>query len=315
MQKISQYFCTVKISNFDTIMKNRTLTFVLGLVMSAPLASFAQDDDMYFVPTKENIAREEAAFGMPTGTYYSGSQRSTRDYNRRSWDTSMTNDSIIDFSAARGVLNDSTLALQDNNNYEYTRRMSRFDDYSPQQAYWDGYYDGQWASPWHSSWYSWYDPWYWDSPWYYAGWHGWYSPWYYSGWYSPWHYGWYGGYGYHGYRHYGGAHYGGSWARNGSYRGGIGVTHHKSSSSSRGSNLGGYRSRSYQGGSSYSSPSLGGSRSYSYGSGSSGGSSYGSSGGSSSSSSYGGSRSSSSGSSSSGGGRSVGGGHYYGGRR
>jgi uncharacterized membrane protein YgcG len=95
---------------------------------------------------------------------------------------------IIAFDGKRGVYPDSAYT-----DYKYTRRMSRFDDYTPTEAYWEGYRDGRWTSPWYySSYYSWYDPWYYD-PWYY-GYYGWYGGWYspYYTWYSPWRYPYYG---------------------------------------------------------------------------------------------------------------------------
>ena len=56
--------------------------------------------------------------------------------------------------------------------------MSRFEDYTPSDAYWAGYRDGRWTSPWYySSYYPWYDSWY--DPWYYGSYWGWYSPYYY----------------------------------------------------------------------------------------------------------------------------------------
>lgn len=173
---------------------------LLTVVAALPLTLMAQDDDMYFVPTKENVAKEVKSYGMPKGTYYSGSNRSVDDYNRRSWSSVQPIDSagndIIDFSAVRGVYPDSTVAYE--NDYKYTKRLSRFDGYtSTSEAYWDGYRDGRWSSPWYySSYYTWYDPWYWNDPWYYGyyGYYGgWYSPWYYGGYYRPWRYwGWYG---------------------------------------------------------------------------------------------------------------------------
>ena len=295
--------------------------FILLSVISAlPVGLMAQDDDMYFVPTKENVAKEAAAYGIPKDTYYSGSHRSVDDYNRRAWTVVEPIDSagndIIDFSAVRGVYPDSAYTEVTDNDYQLTRQMSRFDDYTPSQAFWDGYRAGRWSSPWYSSWYPWYDydPWYWDSwywndPWYYSGWYGgWYSPWHYSGWYSPWRYGYYGYHGYYG----GGWHSGRPYGTSGRSWSRTGVSHHKAITgrprTSSSHNLGGYRSSTYSNGTqsarTYSTPSgnLGGTRS----SGWTGGSS--SSGGSFS----GGSHSSGG---SSGGGRSVGGGHSYGGRR
>ena len=193
-------------------MKMKKLMMFLLLMGVLPLSVAAQDDDMYFVPTKENQAKEARSYGMPTNTYYSGSTRSVDDYNRRAW-TSVTpidsaGNDIIDFSAVRGVYPDSTYKETVAEDYKYTRRMSRFDGYTPSQAYWEGYRDGRWDSPWYyTSYYSWYDPWYWDDPWYYRGW---YSPWHY-GYYRPWRYGYVGWYGYRGY-------YGPRWYAGRSYR-------------------------------------------------------------------------------------------------
>ena len=142
-------------------MKKLVLLSVLFGAM--PITMMAQDDDLYFVPTKENVAKEAEKYGMPTDTYYVGSTRSTDEYNRRAWSRVAPIDSagndIIDFSAERGVYPDS--AYKEVQDYKYTRRMSRFDDYNPSVAYWEGYRDGRWSSPWYySGYYSWYDPWY-----------------------------------------------------------------------------------------------------------------------------------------------------------
>ena len=185
----------------------------LTLVSAFSLSLMAQDDDMYFVPTKENLAKEAKKYGMPQNIYYSGSNRSVDDYNRRalfSYPVDSTGNDIIDFSAVRGVYPDSIIAsANDNDDYKLTRRMSRFDDYTPSEAYWDGYRAGRWSSPWFNSWYSWYDPWYYDSwwywndPFYYSSWYGWRYPYYYSAWYSPLYYGYYRPWyvGYTSYRH------------------------------------------------------------------------------------------------------------------
>ena len=179
---------------------------LLTLVSAFSLSLMAQDDDMYFVPTKENVAKEARKYGMPQNVYYSGSNRSVDDYNRRAQFSSpvdSTGNDIIDFSAVRGVYPDSAYSQSvENDDYALTRRMSRFDDYTPSEAYWDGYRAGRWSSPWYNTWYSWYDPWYYDSwwywndPFYYSSWYGWRYPYYYSTWYSP---------RYYGYHYYGGS--------------------------------------------------------------------------------------------------------------
>lgn len=197
-------------------MNMKKLMMSVLLLGVLPFTTMAQDDDMYFVPSKESKAQDAYQYGMPSKTYYSGSSRTTDEYNRRMIGAvpsdSVGND-IIDFSAVRGVYPDSVAPAEQSEDYQLTRRMSRFDDYTPTQAYWDGYRDGRWSSPWYhnslyyNSWYSWYDYdyWYWNSPWYYSG-YGWTSP-YYYGWYSPWYYSYsypwsYGYYGYYGPRWY-----------------------------------------------------------------------------------------------------------------
>ena len=232
-----------------------------------PFQMMAQDDDMYFVPTKANVAKENAKYGMPAKTYYSGSKRTVDEYNRRPMSSvtpiDTTGNDIIEFSAVRGVYPDSVAVntyADPSDDYQYTRRMSRFDGYMPGEAYWDGYRAGRYSTGWSA----WYEPWYWDMPYYYSSYYGWYSPWYYSTWYSPWHYGYYGYWGpryyggYYGGRHYvsrptthrvqnlGGRSYGG-------YRSG--------SQPSRYNNSGNFNSGSSFGGTRSSGSSFGGSRS------------------------------------------------------
>lgn len=286
----------------------KKLVLLSVLLGAMPITMMAQDDDLYFVPTKENVAKEAEKYGMPSSTYYVGSTRSADEYNRRVWSRVAPIDSagndIIDFSAEKGVYPDS--AYSDVSDYKYTSRMSRFDDYTPSAAYWAGFRDGRWTSPWYySTYYSWYDPWY--DPWYYGGYYGWYDPWYspyyyYSSWYYPWRYryGYWGGYYYPRYYGYGYGYAGRSWSR-------AGVSHHKYASNTRGSSsnrrintgsLGGYRSNN--GTRTYTPTRTNtNSNTTSFGGGRSGGGS------------FGGGRSGGS----SGGGRSVGGGHSYGGRR
>lgn len=198
-------------------MKKLFLLSFFALVL--PVSLFAQDDDMYFVPTKKNVEKAKKDYGMPRDTYYSGSNRSVDEYNRRYADSSVTaidslgnviptegGDDRISFDETAGVYPDSL------GDYTYTRKMSRWDDYEWRDAYHAGYLDGRWgrwgwSSPYYySGWYGgWYDPWYYD-PWYYGSWgygswgYGWYDPWYYGWgwgyphyWHNHWHGGWYPG--------------------------------------------------------------------------------------------------------------------------
>ena len=197
-------------------------TFILlALVASMPLTMNAQDD-MYFVPTKKNVEKSKKDYGMPKDTYYSGSNRSVDDYNRRHtecWENQLKDGSqvvaidslgneIATVNVKKGKSKHDSIL---NDDYKYTRMMEMWDGYQCSNAYWRGYNDGRfnrwygWSSyydPWYySSWYGpyslWYDPWFYG----YGGWYGgWYDPWFYgyAGWYGGWHpyydWGWHGHY-------------------------------------------------------------------------------------------------------------------------
>lgn len=188
----------------------KILLSTISAIMLMPMATSAQDD-MYFVPTKENVNKASKEYGMPKDTYYCGSNRNVDEYNRRLRSTvepinnDTTANDVINFDSIKGEYPDSLALMEQQEDYKYTRNMSRWDDYAVSNAYWNGYTDGRfnrwygWSSfydPWYySSWYGWYDPWLYSS-WYggwYGPWHGgWYGGWY--GWYDPWYYGYWGGY-------------------------------------------------------------------------------------------------------------------------
>jgi hypothetical protein len=192
---------------------NMKKLFLLTVLASAlPLGMQAQDDDLYFNPKK--AVQESSVDNTPA--YYVGSNRSVDEYNRRRRFSS--NYQTIDSLSAGGtygILPDSTYydsSTYYNNgeapwddDYAYTRRMSRWDGYYDPwfYSYWGPYRFG-WYSPWYGNgaWYAgWYDPWFdpWFEPWYYGygygwGWYSAYSPWYYGyGWSYPYYYGYYGG--------------------------------------------------------------------------------------------------------------------------
>lgn len=165
---------------------------VLMSAMAVLTLSVTAQDDMYFVPTKKNVEKSAASYGMPEKTYYSGCRQSVDEYNRMAVRNGSsvtaidsTGNDIVGFDAVQGVYPDS---MAQNGDYTCTRRMSRFDDYSWRDPYWDGYYAGRasslWYDPWYSpywydSWYGWgwpyygyYSSWYWNDPWYWGGWHG-----------------------------------------------------------------------------------------------------------------------------------------------
>lgn len=182
--------------------------FLVSILMGAlPISMVAQDDDLYFVPKKKS-AEKTVTNGMLKDSYYSGSNRSVDEYNRRgsSYEVigSDSLSDVIEFSAIKGVYPDSV----ETEDFVLTKKMQRFEDYdiSSNAAYWAGYQAGLnnwgWHSPWYYSRYGWYGGWY--DPWYYGSWSL-YDPWYwdYAYWYSPYSWGWGYPYGYYSYYHYG----------------------------------------------------------------------------------------------------------------
>lgn len=165
--------------------KNILALFLLGLISSG---AYAQDD-MYFMPKKtEKVVKEVA----PVEPYYEN-RMDVDDYNKRGFfgnqgyalSSDTTANDVINFSTSdsldaagyAGVGDEYDEGYNPEDDYVYSRRMSRFDDF-------------YWYDPWY---YGWYGPYWYGSPYWYA-YSGWYSPWYdpwYYGWYRPWGYGWY----------------------------------------------------------------------------------------------------------------------------
>lgn len=198
----------------------RKISLLAVLVAAViPLASMAQDDDLYFNPKKEaklqaeKHAEMQRAYNLQRARrdsiyslHWSGSNRSVDEYNRggrflshyEKLSTDSLGNDIIQFRVGKGVGPDSIY----DDAYFAQKYADQEEDFSRTRELcrWDGYYD-----PWFYDYYG-YGPYYWRSrmwgwhnPWrygYYAGWYDpWYDPWYYGwgGWYDPWYYGW-GGY-------------------------------------------------------------------------------------------------------------------------
>ena len=178
----------------------KKLFLFLAFAGVMPLSALGQDD-VYFTPAKSvsKNSRENSP------TYYRGSNRSVDEYNRRGrlksyyqkiGTDSLGND-IVTYQRMSGVSPDSIYidtayvypgSASFDDDYAYTRRMSR----------WDGFYDpwfygayrwGAWYNAWYDPWYygytGWYDPWYYG----YSGWYGWGYPYYGYGWSDPYYYG------------------------------------------------------------------------------------------------------------------------------
>ena len=137
----------------------KKIILLLALCGLSTLSMTAQDDDLYFTPKKSHKAK---AFDDNTPAYYVGSNRAVDEYNRRGKFRSsyqkIDGDSIsdvIDLQAGDGLYPDSTYVdsdfaetltkkraqgyRYDDDDFEYTRRMSR----------WDGFC-GPWYAGWHS---------------------------------------------------------------------------------------------------------------------------------------------------------------------
>ena len=115
---------------------------LISILMGAlPFTMVAQDDDLYFV-SKKKATEKQVTYndGLQSTVYHSGSNRSVDEYNRmESKYVVIGNDSvndIIEFSGVKGVYPDSVA------DYQLTKKMARWDGYTPKQAYWEGYYDG-----------------------------------------------------------------------------------------------------------------------------------------------------------------------------
>ena len=110
-------------------MKKLFLLFVLAGAM--PLSMMAQDDDLYFVPSKKKAETKSSSVNDKPA-YYVGSQRDVDEYNRRGkyrdmyqkvGVDSLGND-IIEFQAGTGLYPDSlaldslNLALKKKKSYD-----------------------------------------------------------------------------------------------------------------------------------------------------------------------------------------------------
>ena len=220
----------------------KKIFLLLAFAGPISLQAWAQSDDMYFMPSKskaKDVAQEAPA-------YYVGSSRNVDEYNRRGrfcshyqpiGGDSLSAD-VFEFQKGAGVYPDSsyvdTSFAYENNSYwddedfRYTRRMSR----------WDGFYNPWFYGYWGPRYYGFYDPLY--DPWCYGGYGGWYGCWY-GGWYDPWYYGYAGYYGW-GWPYYRGWY---GWGWNYPYWGGVHI--HYAGGNPRG--LTGNRTWSYGAGS------------------------------------------------------------------
>ena len=192
---------------------NKKLTLALTLAFAASIAMQAQDDDLYFTPSKKKSTPAvvtssqryqpiDTEAARPSVEVYNNSSRTDDDYNRRysnyagSWQTgggattdTLTTDSLL----SEVVPIENGYDVNDpENDFTYSRRILRF--HSPRFGYalsspfyWDlvygyGIYDYLYDP-------FFYDPFYWDYGWGYGWswgpWNSWYGPLW--GWSHPYH--------------------------------------------------------------------------------------------------------------------------------
>ena len=167
----------------EVYMDMKKIVFVTTFVSLLPHDIIAQDD-MYFTPKKAD--KTETVQEQPK--MYTGSFRNVDEYNRhgrfagvsQEVDLDTLYSDVVFFDADTSTVAGDTILVGDvtdaadyaydpSEDYEYSRRLSRYDDY-------------YWHDPWYYGWYG-YGPYWYGSPYWYAGW--WYDP-----WYDPWFYGW-----------------------------------------------------------------------------------------------------------------------------
>ncbi len=187
-------------------MKRYSVFIILALYICCQ--GFAQDDDLYFVPSKSRKAETSAqSFNKKTVKTIEGSSLEYDDWaegrNNRNWDVDTYNR-----RGGKGEVSADSVAVEETEEVPvgiYTTRIVRFHSprigvYVSSPYYVDcfDYWGASWyASPWYYDWYTpgWYGrwcgyPWYghwafgWGWPHY---WHSWHHPWYDYAWGSHWH--------------------------------------------------------------------------------------------------------------------------------
>ena len=149
------------------------------------LTASAQDDDLYFVPSKKSSKKTTPTERYETPSRENQVQDNTQTYDNwadgrgnGNWDVDAYNRRKPHTETADTVAIDSSEEAEDMASGDYTARLVRF--HSPRAGIIV-------SSPYYSDIIDvWVDPWYYNS---------WYSPW---GWYDPWYYSWHSAYWYHG---------------------------------------------------------------------------------------------------------------------
>lgn len=176
-------------------MTMKRVSILLVILVALPLGMLAQDD-LYFNPAVDKDLAPSTVADCDGAPYYGGLDMSDDEYNRRHTfgsryqkiGTDTLGNDVIGYYAADGTLATDTVYPYsspyafDDDDFAYSRRMGRFDNF---YGWYDPYFSAYWGDPWYASRWTWG----WRSPWYYSSLWGW--P-YYGSW--SWHYGWGGSY-------------------------------------------------------------------------------------------------------------------------
>lgn len=183
----------------------RKSIFLISALFAISLGAYAQNDDMYFTPTKTPKVKKEQLLKVQEGIYeksdddvYSAEDYNNKNYseaevdayNRRGYKVGKDTLYIGDGDKEANEYADRYADEYNSNDYYYSNRLARF--HEPVVNIYFGY-----GVPYYWGWdYGWYDwgynySWNWGWNWnWYPGYYGWYGGW---GWSYPWHYhyGWY----------------------------------------------------------------------------------------------------------------------------
>ncbi|EJW98478.1 hypothetical protein, secreted [gut metagenome] len=187
----------------------KNIFIILTVLLSFPLSSIAQDDDVYFVPSKSKKEKNKKAnrqeklksdYSLFEDNRYEQDNLEYDNWAEHRYNGAMDVDEYnrrkpkkTEQSAEAKKFEDED--YEENYSGTYTARIVRF--HSPTIGVFV-------SSPFYSDYIDiWYDPWYYD-PWYgytYLGWSSWYRPaWYWHSscfWYDPWHCHWHPHFGCH----------------------------------------------------------------------------------------------------------------------
>ena len=188
----------------------KRLSAILILAIGVSMMSYAQEDDVYFVPTKARKEAEAKSLQEQRQRQFQSDYEYIQSQNAGSlvtagdddnWAKGRVSHRNVDEYNRRQMSSDTTyVAPESDEDGLYTSRIIRFHSprlgvvvSSPYYGMWVDYYD-PWLSPWdfdyyYDTWYGWgWNPYFYHSSFYWRP--GWYDPWWSYSWGWGWHPGW-----------------------------------------------------------------------------------------------------------------------------